>query len=122
MEKVTSQLFFERPELLKKSYMKYIIVAGIVFLTFPLNNYLFDGKINSTIFSILFLIAGIFFILLGLGEFSKKFNRYIKISEEYFVFRADLSDFMFGSSIFYIQLLFPKESLDSINLTKITKM
>jgi len=80
-------IFYEKPHKLKMKYRSYFILGGIIFLSFPIFNYYFKTISGIRIFNILFFIAGILFILLGIGEFSNNYDRFIKITKEYIVFK-----------------------------------
>ncbi|MFC2137270.1 hypothetical protein ACFLTE_03745 [Bacteroidota bacterium] len=82
-----SKVFYENPDKLKKNYRNYFLLAGILFLAFPVFNYYFDSSISLGIFNVLFMVAGVFYILLGIGEFSNRYDRHVKITKEYFIYK-----------------------------------
>ncbi len=87
MDKSDQYVFYEKPDILKRTYRNYFLLAGIVFISLPIFNYFFQIEKSIHLFIFLFLIAGIFCILLGIGEFSSKYDGYIKISKDYFTFK-----------------------------------
>lgn len=82
--------FQEKPKQLNSLYKKYLILAGCLFLVFPVFISIINPESsNIRIFNYLYFFSGGFFLLCGIGEFTHKFDRYIQITDKSFRYKLD---------------------------------